>query len=79
MPSLSSFLPTLKSREIALDQERRDAFVARFRIHIREQQEQARFGGIGDPELAAGEAVVIARVDGARGQRERVRARAGFG
>ena len=42
-PELVFFLPDLKSGEFALDQERRDAFVAGFGIHIGEKQEQARF------------------------------------
>ena len=51
-PSLSSFLPYLKSRKLAFNQKRRDPFVTRFRIGVGEQQKEARFGGVGDPELA---------------------------
>ena len=73
------FLAHLESRKLALDQKRRDAAVSGIRIGVGEQQEQSRFGGVGDPQLAAGEQKMVARIHRARGQRERVRSRSGFG
>ena len=77
-PSLSSFLPTWKPGKLALDQEGRDAFVAGLRIGVGEEQEEARLGGVGDPQLAAVEQEVVAVVLGARGHGEGVGARPGF-
>ena len=79
IPSLSSFFPTWnpgKSRSI---EKRRDAFIAQRGIHGGEQEKEARFGRVGDPQLAPGEPVAIAIFNRARGQSERVRAGAGFG
>ena len=44
MPSLSSFLPTREAREVALDDERRDALVAGVRIGVGEDDEEPRLG-----------------------------------
>ena len=66
MPSLSSFLPTVKPGEAALDQERGDAAVAGRGVDGGEHDEEAGFGGVGDPELAAGQHEVVAALPTAR-------------
>ena len=76
MPSLSSFLPTASPGVRALDQKSRDAAITFRGIGVGEDQKQPRFGRVGDPQLAAGEPVIVAVLDGARRQRERVRSRA---
>ena len=73
------FLADLKAGEFALDQECRDAFVSGFGIYVGEEEIEAGFVGVGDPEFAAGDAVVVAGVDGAGRQGEGVGAGAGFG
>ena len=78
MPSLSSFLPTVKPGVAALDEERRDAAVAGLGIDGREDDEEVGLVAVGDPELAAVEDEAVAALGGARGQRERVAAGAGL-
>src|SRR5207247_298468 len=48
-------LPDAESLEPALDDECRDALVARCRIRVREDDVDLRFGAVGDPHLAPGE------------------------
>ena len=52
----------------ALDEKRGDAAIARVGIHGRKDDEEVGFVGVGDPELAAGQAKLAARLDRARGQ-----------
>ena len=64
--------------EAALDEKRGDAAIAGVGIDGRKDDEQVRFVGVGDPELAAGQQEIAARFHGARRERERVAARAGL-
>ena len=64
---------------IALDDKRRDAVIAGRGVDGREDDEDAGFERVADPELAAREDPVVAAFGGARRQRKRVAAGAGFG
>ena len=66
MPSLSSFLPTVKPGDAALDEKRGDAAVAGLGIDVGEDDEQAGFVAVGDPQLASGEHPVAVALGGAR-------------
>ena len=72
------FLAHLEAGKLALHQERRHTFISGRGIGIGEQQEEAGFGGVGDPKLAAVEQEMIAAIFGARGHGEGVGARSGF-
>ena len=78
MPSLSSFLPTVKPGKFFLHDERRDALVSGRRIDRRQQDEDAGFLGVGDPQLLAVQDVLIALQLRASLQRERVGAGVGL-
>ena len=54
------FLADGETGGVALDEEGRDAFVAGGGVDGGEDDEEAGFGGVGDPELAAVEEVVAA-------------------
>ena len=58
--------------EFPLDEERRDAAIARLRVRVREDDEDVGFVAVGDPELAPREDEFGAAIDRARRQRERV-------
>ena len=64
--------------KVFFDHECRDALVSRRRIDVREEDEHAGFLGVGDPQLAAVQDVVIALQFGPRLQRKRVRAGTGL-
>ena len=64
--------------EAALDEKRGDAAIAGVRIDGRKDHEQVGFVGVRDPQLAAGQQELVAGLDGARGEGERVAARPGF-
>ena len=78
IPSLSSFFPTVKPGELALDEEGGDAAVAGLRVHVGEDDEQVGFVGVRDPELAPGEHEAVAVGHGARRQGEGVAPGAGL-
>ena len=78
MPSLSSFLPTVKPAKSFSTRNAVIPLYPALGIHGGEQDEQARFLGVGDPQLAPVEDVVAALELGFRGQRESVGAAAGF-
>ena len=79
IPSLCSRFPNANPGSFFLDEKRRDPFVARLRIDGREDEEEPGLGGVGDPELAAVEDVVVALGLRAALQGERVGAGAGLG
>ncbi len=62
----------------ALDEERGDAAVGARGIDGGEDEKEPGLEGVGDPELASGEAPDVAVAHRARGERERVAARARF-
>ena len=72
------YLIDLKAGKIPLDQKRRDAPISGRRIGVGEQQEQARFGGVCDPQLAAGEQETVSIFHGPGSQRKRVGAGPGL-
>ncbi len=72
-------LADLEAGEIALDEEGGDAAVSGGGIGIGEHEEEAGFGGVGDPELAAVEQEMIAALNGGGGEGEGVGAGTGFG
>ncbi len=53
------FLTDLESFRVALDQEAGDAAIALIWRGVGEEKEDSGFGGVGDPELPAGDAKVI--------------------
>ena len=78
MPSLSSFLPTENPVEPALDEKRGNASIAGVRVDRREDDEEIRFVGVGNPQLPAGQRKMVATLGRTGGQSERIAARAGF-
>ena len=52
-PILSSCRPTLESFEARLDQKRRNAFAAGFRIGLRKDEEDSGYAAVRDPRLCA--------------------------
>ena len=69
------FLPAHReSRQLAFDEERRDAAIAGLRVHRREHDEEACLLAVGDPELAAVEHKPVRRFGGAGAQRKGVAA-----
>ena len=66
-------LADAEAGEVALDEERGDAFVAGVRIRVREHDEHACLGRVRDPQFLSVEHPVIALVFRARRQREGVR------
>ena len=77
IPSLSSFLPTVKPANAALDDERGDAAIARLGIHRREDQEDVRLVPLVIQSLRPVSDVAVAvRRSRAGRQRKRVAARA---
>lgn len=63
---------------VAFDQEAGNAAVTGVGVDGGEDEEEAGFGGVGDPEFAAGEEIAIAIGDGAGGEGEGVGAGVGF-
>ena len=77
-PELVFLLADREAGHAALDDERGDPAVARLRVEVREDDEEVRFVGVGDPELAAVEPVVVAVLPRPCLERERVAARTGL-
>ena len=73
------FFPDGETFEVALDDKRGNAFVARVRIHGGEDDEQARFSAVGNPQLGSREPVPVAVVVLSRAARERERVAPGIG
>src|SRR6185437_8748021 len=67
-----------ESREVALDDERRDPLVTSTRIDVGEYNIDTRLRAVGDPQLAAIQHVRITTLLGAGRERERVGAGTGF-
>lgn len=63
---------------VAFNQKTGDAAVAGVGVDGGEDEEEAGFGGVGDPEFATGEEEIVAIGDGAGGEGEGVRAGVGF-
>ncbi len=77
-PELVLLLANGEAGEIPFDDEAGDAAIPGFRFCVCEHEEDAGFVAVCDPELAAVQDVVAALLGGASGQREGIRAGAGF-
>ncbi len=74
MPELVFLLADLETGELALHQEAGDAAMSGVRIGVGEDQIQPGFSGVGDPQLAAGDGIMVAMLGGSRRERKCIRA-----